>query len=134
MASQASKMISFFFGSLIRSPILKDLDQVPASSGAQAGDSAPLRIIAPSFVVRKLGQKIPYPGAANIITVTLAVNVDLLSSDSSKITLQGLYGAATPDSSLAISDDAMKPVKGENLPAMHSEHCNDSYTLCGLML
>ena len=65
------------------------------------------------FVVRKLGQKKPYSGVTNVITVTLAINVDLVSSDFSKITLQGLTGAATPDTgSLAISDDAITVSSG----------------------
>ena len=106
LASQASKASNLFFSSLIKSPILKDFEYVPPAAGAQPGDSTPLRIIAPSFVVRKLGQSNPYPGASNVITVTLATNVDISSSDGSRLTVHGLYGAATADTqALPISDD-----------------------------
>ena len=61
-------------------------------SGAIAGDRAPLRVYAPRFEYRFLGQSNPYPAQDNILSLTIAANVDL--SARAAITLSGIAGAA----------------------------------------
>jgi len=53
------------------------LDLLLPIIGAQAGDARPLQINEKMFVIRKIGQSTPFPGAVNTLTVTLAANVDL---------------------------------------------------------
>ena len=61
---------------------------IPPVLKAKAGDAAPLFIHSPEFIQRVIGQSSVYPGAPNILTVTLACNIDLQAS--TKITLAGL--------------------------------------------
>ena len=69
------------------------------------GDAAPLRVLAPSFIVRDIGQATPYPTANNTVTITLASSVALAEADGSVVTISGLTGSQTPDSNtLALTD------------------------------
>jgi hypothetical protein len=60
---------------------------------AKAGDAAPLFIHKPEFIQRVIGQSSVYPGAPNILTVTLACNINLQAPTT--ITLAGLGSLGT---------------------------------------
>jgi len=51
---------------------------LPGIYETQAGWAAPLKIIAPRFILKDIGQTNPYPGQLNTLKVTLAWNVDLV--------------------------------------------------------
>ncbi len=67
-------------------------------------DAAALRIYAPEFVIRDMGQSTAYPGAANTLTVTLVSNVALTNAASSTVTISGLTGTQTANAALSIAD------------------------------
>jgi hypothetical protein len=60
---------------------LPDSDEVGSTNGAvfdaHPRDAEPLRVHAPAFITRDIGQNSSYPGALNRITVTIRTNVDL---------------------------------------------------------
>lgn len=66
-----------------------------------SGDYAPLTTRARTFTVAKIGQLVSGGGQENTISVTLMSNFDIQSTTSyvSKITIAGLKGSASPDSS-----------------------------------
>jgi len=90
------------------SGLQKDFQTVIADLGAVAGDAAPLKTIR-GFVNqgKDIGQSTTAPGQRNTISVTLGSNI-FLAYDSvsglppnakfSKVTITGLTGSATPDS------------------------------------
>jgi len=85
-------------GSLVIPARYIDVDLATAldEPGSVAGESAPLFVRSPSFVVRKISQSNPVAGAVNIITLTLIANVDL--SSTTVLTLRGLAPTSTPSS------------------------------------
>jgi hypothetical protein len=60
---------------------LPDSNEVGSTNGAvfdaHPRDAEPLRVHAPAFITRDIGQNSSYPGALNRITVTIRTNVDL---------------------------------------------------------
>jgi hypothetical protein len=58
--------------------------------GAVPGDTAPMLVKARGFAIKTLGQSDPFPGAANTIGLTIAINS--LQTPVTKILIQGLYG------------------------------------------
>ena len=93
----------------------KDLYFVPSiTTGACAtranlctllpGDAAPLRVIAPSFLVADIGQSTPYPSKVNIVSVTLLPNI--LLQKGSSITLSNLAGTQNPTGTVSVIDGA----------------------------
>ena len=66
------------------------------------GDAYPLKVYAPSFVVKRIGQSTAYPSKINQITVTMATSVPLISN--STITIFGLTGSTTSSGSLILTD------------------------------
>jgi len=71
-----------------------------------SGDSAPLEVASPTFIVRKVGQNSTMPGAANKITVTFRPNVVLSKTRKSIVVVQGLRGSITLDThSLSVATE-----------------------------
>lgn len=86
-----------------------DENTILAISGAVAGDAAPLRVWAQTMTIKTIAQSTPFPGALNTITVSISSSVNFLGNYipalADKVTIQGLIGVQTADSStLAISD------------------------------
>ena len=67
------------------------------------GDAEPLKIHAPFFCTKTVGQSSPYPCANNSITVTITANT-FLSANGTVITITGLYGAIAPSGVMEILD------------------------------
>ena len=71
-----------------------------------SGASAPLEVVSPTFVVRKIGQNSTMPGAANKISVTIRTNVVLSKTRKSIVVVQGLRGSGTLDThSLSVATE-----------------------------
>ena len=78
-----------------------DLDTIPPNPCAnedpvcdlEVGDAAPLKIRAPAFLKKEIGQSTPYPCQENRITVTLLTNIPM--QHRSLITISNLAGALT---------------------------------------
>ena len=64
--------------------------------------SGPLQVQSPTFVYRQIGQQTMFPGASNTITVTIATNIKVETKLEPTITISGLFGSMTPDSTLVI--------------------------------
>jgi len=68
------------------------------------GDTQPLKVMKPAFVLNNIWQSNPYPCHNNTISLELDTNVDILPQ--TKITIEGLTGSNTPttneNTSLAI--------------------------------
>lgn len=74
----------------------QDTATVPSSAaGAVAGDARPLKVYGSTFLVKAIGQALPYPGATNTISATIAPSVDIASA--SVVTITGLKGTQTAD-------------------------------------
>jgi hypothetical protein len=72
--------------------------------GTTKGDCLPLKTYSPAFVLRSAAQNSFYMNVNNIITVTLATNVDITQMASSAVTLTGLVDTQTNDTAhLSIS-------------------------------
>jgi hypothetical protein len=76
-------------------PGLNDITKCAMETGS--GDSAPLEVVSPTFIVRKVGQNSSMPGAANKITVTMRPNVVLSKTRKSVVVVNGLRGSVTID-------------------------------------
>jgi hypothetical protein len=76
-------------------PGLNDITKCAMDTGS--GDSAPLEVVSPTFIVRKVGQSSSMPGAANKITVTMRPNVVLSNTRKSVVVVNGLRGSVTMD-------------------------------------
>ena len=61
-------------------------------------------INAASFSIKSIGQSIPYPGASNILTMTLATNVPITERMLYYFTVIGLAGAIQTSGSIPLSD------------------------------
>ena len=94
--------------------LLPNSNEVGSTKGAvfdaHPRDAEPLRVHAPAFITRNIGQSSSYPGALNRITVTIRTNVDLPVDSlvtisvlnnacvtSGAIDLHPASGAAVPD-------------------------------------
>ena len=90
-----------------------DLTTLPIANRTFPGDAAALKIRAPEFVGRSIGQSNPFPDALNTITVTVVPNIAMgsktdnssgtIATHVSKITISGLVGSATSASTLNIT-------------------------------
>jgi len=86
-------------GDIPSTPMVKDSTSVPfdqcRACGVAAGhceacrgcdercdqqDAHPLKVHAPAFVIKEIGQSTTWPGAENTISVTIALNIDLTSA------------------------------------------------------
>jgi len=70
------------------------------------GDTAPLFVYGRTFLVKKIGYRTTTPQAANVVTITLTTSISLSyqSGSATKITVSGISGMSTADSStLAIT-------------------------------
>jgi len=63
-----------------------------------------LKIIQPEFTEKRSGQSSAYPGAENIITISLTPNTDF-PVNAIKITVTGLFGASLPSDSVTLLDN-----------------------------
>lgn len=54
----------------------------------------PLEVQPPTFEFKRIGQQTPFPGATNLITVTLATNIAIETKLEARLTLEGLEGTA----------------------------------------
>ena len=66
-----------------------------------AGNAAPLQTASRAFTMKKIGQSVSGPGQDNTLYITLMSNFNIQSTTSttSKITVEGLVGSNTADSS-----------------------------------
>jgi len=89
-----------------------DLTRLPIAGRTVAGDAAALKVNAPAFVQKVIGQSNPYPDALNTLTVTLVPNIAMGTTRfnhthvTSKITLSGLVDTETYQSTLAITQSS----------------------------
>jgi len=60
------------------------------------GVGGPLAILTPTFKVARIGQSTPYPGADNILTVTLELNVELVAPVSYALPDAGEFSVGDP--------------------------------------
>jgi hypothetical protein len=70
---------------------------------AVAGDANPLKVHAPFFCVKNIGQSSPYPCANNTLTVTIMAN-SFFSGNGSVIEISNLQGAIAPDGPMQLLD------------------------------
>jgi len=85
--------------------VTPDEDTLLNIPGAIAGDAAPLRVWANAMTIKTIAQSTPFPGDLNTITVFLSPSGYLSGAENSKVTIEGLIGVQTSDSStLAITD------------------------------
>ncbi|EKX44153.1 hypothetical protein GUITHDRAFT_139994 [Guillardia theta CCMP2712] len=80
---------------------------IPVPPGFTALDLAPLRILGSSFLIKSIGQTASYPAALNSIVITLMTSVDL--NVGVRLTISGLTGSSTPDSTLNASFPLVSP-------------------------
>jgi len=82
--------------SMIQISATGDVPISAASMTRGAGTAAPLKVVASSFTLAKIGQSSSTPGAVNTITVTLQPDIILSKSRGSTITVHGIKGSDTP--------------------------------------
>ena len=63
---------------------------VEMDSAHVSTDAQPLRVYAPLFTVKNIGQSSPYPGVLNTVTVTVATNFNMVSK--TQVVLHGFEG------------------------------------------
>ena len=97
----------------ISMPLDHNLTAVPIENRTFPGDAAALRVNAPAFVQKIIGQSNPYPDALNTLTVTLVPNIAMGTESpnnsshlTSEITLSGLISTETHSSTLAITQSS----------------------------
>eukprot|EP00961_Rhodomonas_salina_P050639 680035-Rhodomonas_salina.1 len=59
------------------------------------GNTQPMYIMAARFMMKSIGQSVPYPGCANTITMTLSTNIPLLTRCPTRIRVSNLYDEST---------------------------------------
>lgn len=74
---------------------------VPMDSSHVSLDEQPMRVHAPLFTIKKIGQSTPYPGMNNTITVTIASNFNMV--ERTKIVMHGFEGAIAVEGDVALS-------------------------------
>jgi hypothetical protein len=62
-------------------------------------DAHPLKVHAPAFVIKQIGQSTSWPGSENTITVTFATNIDLTSA--AAIFVSGFHGGTAQNGTIA---------------------------------
>merc|ERR1719253_1255208 len=65
-------------------------------------DADPLKVVAPAFTTKKIGQSTKAPGQANTITVTLVSATALAANDANIVTISGLDGPADDNADLTL--------------------------------
>ena len=97
----------------ISMPLDHNLTAVPIENRTFPGDAAALRVNAPAFVQKIIGQSNPYPDALNTLTVTLVPNIEMGTESPnnsshlpSEITLSGLISTETHSSTLVITQSS----------------------------
>jgi len=63
-------------------------------------DAHPLKVHAPAFVIKQIGQSTTWPGSVNTITVTFATNIDFTSA--AAIFVSGFHGGTAQNGTIAI--------------------------------
>jgi hypothetical protein len=116
MRASGALLVPRLGGSVVpRSRLQHDTRGVPTVSGAVpspvAGDAAPIKVYAPAFTVRNIGQSTPNPGSTNTLTMTLTTNVATLTT-STIVTVSGLRGASGTTGPIVISSAAFSNVAG----------------------
>ena len=66
-------------------------------------DADPLKVVAPAFTTKKIGQSTKVPGQTNTITVTLVSATALAAFDANIVTISGLDGPTNSDGDLTLS-------------------------------
>jgi len=75
----------------------------PAGTGSSPNlDSLPMRVIKPQIVTAKISQSSAFPGARNVVTVTLRMNAFIQSTSKGSFTIKGLMGAQHRTGALAL--------------------------------
>jgi hypothetical protein len=82
-----------------RGPYIDPQPMVPFSA-----ETAPIRVVENSFIVKQAGQQTPFPNAVNLITITIRSNVPFQLDD--VIVISGLVGARPLPRMLFVSDYA----------------------------
>ena len=72
---------------------------------------APLMVIVPEFIERRIGQRTPLSRQENTISMTLTPNVDLAAADGSAVTISGLPGEEHPPNQ-PVNFRALSPGEG----------------------
>jgi hypothetical protein len=62
-------------------------------------DAHPLKVHAPAFVIKQIGQSTTWPGSENTITITFATNIDLTSA--AAIFVSGFHGGTAQNRTIA---------------------------------
>ena len=95
---------------------------------AAASAHGPLEVEDPTFVLKRIGQQTTFPGAENVISMTLAMNIAVETKLEAKVTLSGLTGTApTPwawskgadGNNLEITSPQLREISGEWNSASH---------------
>jgi len=82
-----------------RGPYIDPQPMVPFSA-----ETAPIRVVENSFILKRAGQQTPFPNAVNLITITVRSNVPFQLDD--VIVISGLVGARPLPSMLFVNDYA----------------------------
>jgi len=69
-----------------------------------SAETAPIRVVENSFILKRAGQQTPFPNAVNLITITVRSNVPFQLDD--VIVISGLVGARPLPSMLFVNDYA----------------------------
>lgn len=96
-----------------------DLESVPSNPCVtqeavcqlERGDAAPLKVRAPVFLKKDIGQATPYPCQENQITVTIMSNIPM--QHLSLITISNLAGAQTASGQVNLTGNSSKLFKAE---------------------
>jgi hypothetical protein len=89
-SSQSTSIFSMEAESVMGVTMQTESNFILPIPGAVPGDTAPMLVKARGFALKTLGQSNPFPGAANTIGLTIAINS--LQTPVAKILIQGLYG------------------------------------------
>jgi len=88
--------------------MVREMNRIPAGIyGAVGEDSCPMTVWPAAFVVKTIGQSVPYPCAPNTITVTLATNVPLYPVVQYPNNKDPIYTMITVSRLLVKADDAV---------------------------
>ena len=67
------------------------------------GGAKPFRVMPPGWTTGVVGQAVPFPGAANTLTVSLQSTINLDGADGSSVTISNLAGAIADPSGVAVT-------------------------------
>lgn len=65
----------------------------PPEPGCGHGTAVPVTVVESKFIVKKIGQSTPWPGATNTLTLTLAANMVLRGNDHAKLLITNLVNS-----------------------------------------